>query len=158
MKKLTWILATGGGCGLSPLAPGTVGTIPGVAIVLLVCASGVGWMAQVAIAAALALLAIPICGAAEKAFGVKDDRRIVADEYMTFPICTIGLPCLTAPWLLAVAFVVNRAMDVIKPFPARGIQRVRGGAGIVLDDVFSSLYALAINHAVWRFLGAGATT
>jgi phosphatidylglycerophosphatase A len=123
----------------------------------LICASGAGWAAQAAIAVALAAVAIPVCGAAEKSFGVKDDRRIVADEYLTFPICTIGLPCLAAPWILAVAFVVNRAMDVLKPFPARQIQAVPGGPGIVLDDVFSSLYALAINHAVWWVLKPAAT-
>jgi phosphatidylglycerophosphatase A len=116
-------------------------------------------MAQAAVAAALAVVAVPVCGAAEKAFGVKDDRRIVADEYLTFPICTIGLPCISAPWLiLPVAFVVNRAMDVLKPFPARQIQAVPGGPGIVLDDVISSLYALAINHAVWWVIRPAAAT
>jgi phosphatidylglycerophosphatase A len=149
MNRLTWIAATGGGLGLSPFAPGTVGTIPGVVLVLFLGAAGVGWMLHAAIAVALTLAAIPVCGAAEEAFGVKDDRRIVADEYATFPLCTIGIPWAEAPWLLALAFVTNRVMDIVKPPPARGLQVLRGGAGIVMDDVFSSMYALAINHVVW---------
>lgn len=158
MNRLVWIAATGGGLGLSPFAPGTAGTLPGVVIVLAFGAFGTVWVVQAAIAVALAIVAIPICGAAEKAFGVKDDRRIVADEYMTFPLCMIGLPWAGAPWLLALAFVTNRVMDIIKPPPARGLQSVHGGAGIVLDDVFSSLYALAANHAVWWVWQRFATT
>lgn len=149
MKKIVWFLATAGGLGLSPFAPGTIGSLPGAALAFGLASSGVGWGIHAALAAVLAVAAIPVCDAAEKAFGTKDDRRIVADEYMTFPICTIALPLVQAPWLLAVAFVTNRLLDIVKPPPARQIQSVRGGAGIVLDDVFSSLYALGLNHAVW---------
>ena len=146
-----WIrfLATGGGLGLSPFAPGTAGTLPGVALAVGLGFCGLGWLGQAAVAAVLVALAIPICDRAERLFGTKDDRRIVADEYLTFPICVLGLPWMEHPWLLALAFVTNRAMDVIKPPPARKLQAVRGGAGIVLDDLFSTLYALALNHALW---------
>jgi phosphatidylglycerophosphatase A len=149
MNGLIWLAATGGGLGLSPYAPGTAGTLPGVVLVIVLGFAGVGWVTQTALAVLLALVAVPICGVAEKAFGAKDDRRIVADEYLTFPMCTIALPWMHAPWLLALAFVTNRVMDIVKPPPARRLQEVHGGAGIVLDDVFSSIYALAINHAVW---------
>jgi phosphatidylglycerophosphatase A len=143
------VLATGGGLGLSPFAPGTAGTLPGLGIAVVLGMCGMDWVWQAAVAAVLAAVAIPICGAAERLYGTKDDRRIVADEYLTFPICVLGLPWMAHPWLLALAFVTNRAMDVIKPPPARQLQEVRGGAGIVLDDFFSTLYALALNHALW---------
>jgi phosphatidylglycerophosphatase A len=147
----TW-LATGLGLGLSPLVPGTVGTLPGVAIAVAlgVATSGAGLLWRVAVAVALAALAVPICDAAEKQLGKKDDRRIVADEYLTFPLCVLGIPWVEHPWFLAVAFVVNRVCDTVKPPPARQLQRVKGGLGIVIDDVFACLYALAINHAIWR--------
>jgi phosphatidylglycerophosphatase A len=61
----------------------------------------------------------------------------------------LGLPWLQHLWLLPVAFVVARVLDVVKPFPARQSQRVRGGGGIVVDDFISTLYALALNHLVW---------
>jgi len=150
VKKLVILLATGFGLGYSPIASGTVGTLPGVLIVAVVAMMpllGIGW--QIGLAIGLAALAVPICHVAEKFFGKKDDRRIVADEYLTFPLCVLGLPWPEHWWLLAVAFVVNRAMDVLKPPPARQLQRLTGGLGIVIDDFFSCLYALAINHAIW---------
>jgi len=101
----------------------------------------------VAIGAVLALAAIPICSAGEKHFGTKDPHPVVADEYLTFPLCVIGLP--PEPWIFAVAFVTNRIMDILKPFPARQLQRLPGGLGITIDDVFSSLYSLAVNWAIY---------
>lgn len=141
------VLATGFGLGLSPVASGTAGSLLGVAITVGVAGLTLG--AQVCLAVILALIAVPVCDAAEKIYGRKDDGRIVADEYLTFIICTLGLPWQTHLWLLPVAFVTNRIMDVIKPFPARRIQEIRGGAGIVLDDVVSSLYALGINWIIY---------
>lgn len=154
MTALSWwtrlcvVLATGFGLGLSPVASGTAGTLLGIPIVLLLWPLGAA--AQAAAAVLLPLLAIPVCSVAERTFGKKDDGRIVADEYLTFPLCMAGLPA--SPIMLATAFVTHRVMDIIKPPPARGLQSLKGGAGIVMDDVFSSLYALALNHALYWFL------
>lgn len=158
-----WVGA-GFGLGYAPVASGTFGAIPGA--VLAYGAVVAAWHThaapvwQVAGQAAFALLlsglAIPICDVAERLFGEKDDGRIVADEMLTFPVCTIGLPLLAAPWMLAVAFVVNRICDIIKPPPARRLQDLHGGLGVVADDFFACLYALAINHALywsWRACG-----
>ena len=145
-------LATGAGLGLSPVASGTVGTLPALPLVWLVWSRlGLGWPWQAALAAALSLLAVPVCGAAERHFGTKDDGRIVADEYMTFPLCMIGLPW--HPWVLLTAFLSCRFFDIAKLEPADRLQSLRGGAGIVADDVAASLYSLAFNHACfWLFL------
>lgn len=150
-QRISLLFATGFGLGYAPVASGTFGTLPGI----LIAAALAGLSLPVAALAAglLPLLAIPVCGAAERVFGTKDDGRIVADEYLTFPLCVIGLPWTMHPWLLGVAFVVHRVLDIIKPAPARQAQALRGGLGIVADDVISSLYALAVNYAVaW---GAG---
>ena len=146
-EKLLVFLATGFGLGLSPVAPGTAGTIPGVLIACVINYNLPQWWLQAVIAAALAVIAIPICTAGEKHFAVKDPHPVVADEYLTFPLCMIGLP--PEPWVLAVAFVTHRAMDIVKPFPARQLQRLPGGLGIAIDDVFSSLYSLAVNWVVY---------
>ncbi|MDA0990480.1 MAG: phosphatidylglycerophosphatase A [Verrucomicrobia bacterium] len=146
MKPLV-LLANGFGLGLSPVASGTVGSIPGLLIVLAL--SPVPLAGQIAIAVCLAMLAIPICSAGERHYGQKDDGRIVADEYLTFPLCTLGLPVIANPWLLVFAFCSNRALDIVKPPPAQQAQSLKGGVGIVLDDVASSLYALAANHLAW---------
>jgi len=163
-RKPIILLATGFGLGLSPVASGTAGTLLGFPIMLGLAPlwahpafrahpafqahSGSGELvAQIIAALCLALLAIPICGVAEKHFGRKDDGRIVADEYLTFPICMIGLPiCLPA---LAIAFVTNRILDIIKPPPANWAQKLPGGYGIVADDAISALYSLALNHVLF---------
>jgi len=147
VTKIAVLLASGFGLGLSPFASGTAGTFLGVLIVLAMSSVALAW--QIALAVVLALIAIPICGVAEDYYAKKDDGRIVADEYLTFPLCVLGLPWVTHPWLLAVAFVTNRLLDIVKPPPARQAQALHGGLGIVLDDVVSSLYALVLNHILW---------
>ena len=147
MKRLGVLLATGLGLGFSPIASGTVGSLLGVAIVVAMASLSWGWHAL--LAAVLVVVAIPICEWAEDYFGRKDDGRIVADEYLTFPLCVIGLPWVEHYWLLGVAFLTARILDIIKPTPARQIQDLHGGLGIVLDDVVSSLYALGVNWVVF---------
>jgi phosphatidylglycerophosphatase A len=147
IRKGSILLATGFGLGLSPFASGTVGTVLGVALVV-----GLGLeslISQIALAVLCVILAVPICDVAEKHFGTKDDGRVVADEYLTFPLCVIGLPWQGAPYLLVMAFLTHRVLDIIKPPPANGLQRIHGGVGITIDDVISSLYALALNHAIY---------
>jgi len=154
VKKLAVLLANGFGLGLSPIASGTVGTFLGFPLVWLSWrvyeslgggVAGILW--QCALALVLSLVAIPICSAGEKHYGTKDDGRIVADEYLTFPICMIGLPW--NPWVLLVAFLSCRFFDILKPPPANQLQSIRGGTGIVIDDVMASLYSLAANHLVF---------
>ena len=147
MRKLTILFASGFGLGLSPIASGTVGTLLGVLIMIALPFRPLA--AQLALALVLPMLAVPICGIAEKHFGKKDDGRIVADEYMTFPICLLGLPWQDHPWLLAAAFLTHRVFDILKPFPAYRLQRLKGGMGIVVDDVASSIYALAANWLIF---------
>lgn len=156
LERVTLLAATGFGLGYAPFASGTVGTLLGIplAIAITVLHGHIWW--QVGIATALTLLAIPICDGAEKSFGKKDDGRIVADEYMLFPICFIGqlplcrmfaaggLEAKQAAAFLIAAFLVARVCDILKPTPARQIQRVKGGLGIVLDDLFASLYSWVI--------------
>lgn len=157
LKKLCVLLASAFGLGLSPVASGTVGSLPGVAIVLALTRVPLMW--QIVAAVVLAALAIPICHVAEKVYGKKDDGRIVADEYMTFPICLLGINIVAHPSMLLVGFVVNRVMDILKIPPAYQSQRLKGGLGIVMDDVISSLYALGLNWAVYWFFflrGGGA--
>jgi phosphatidylglycerophosphatase A len=141
-----WI-ATGFGLGLSPLASGTVGSLWGVWIVWA-SFPRLAVAEQALLACLLALVAIPICDIAERGYGTKDDGRIVADEFLTFPLCLIGLPA-QSPVMLGAAFLTCRALDIIKPPPARQAQHLRGGLGIVLDDVISSLMSLALNHLLY---------
>lgn len=144
--------ATSFGLGLIPIASGTFGALPGILIVWVLSyllELGVGWM--ILISLILTIIAIPICDVAEKYFGKKDDNKIVADEALTFPICMIGLP--PQPIMLIIAFIVSRILDILKPPPARYLQTLHGGLGIVIDDFIANLYALIFNHLIYYILG-----
>ena len=81
------------------------------------------------------------------------DGRITADEWMLYPISFIGIPLLELPWWsMLVFFCVVRAVDIIKPWPCRGLQAIPGGLGIVIDDFVANIYSLGINWAIyWYF-------
>ena len=151
-ERLGLFVATGFGIGLfAPFAPGTFGSLPGVALAYATALLPV-W-AQIPLAAALALAAVPLCTVAERMLGVTDDGRIVADEWMLFPIAVVGIPLHDLPWWsMAVFFVVVRALDIIKPPPARQLQAIPGGRGIVVDDFVANLYSLGVNWAVYSYL------
>ncbi len=151
-KRLCLFTATGFGIGaFAPFAPGTFGSAPGVALAFATTLMPV-W-AQLLAALALAAAAVPVCSVAERLFGVKDDGRITADEWMLFPLAVTGLPLAALPWwATAVFFTVVRFVDIVKPAPARRLQAVRGGLGIVIDDFVANLYSLAANWAIYIWL------
>ena len=150
MKKVIKWMAVGFGTGYSPVMPGTAGTLIGLplawGVMMLYPEHGL----QAAVCGALTLLALPICGAAEKMIGGKDPACIVADEYLTLPITVIGL---TSPWALLTGFVLHRVFDITKPPPIRQLQHIHGGFGIVIDDFLAALIALGLNHVIFRMLG-----
>ena len=148
-RVISLVIATGFGLGYSPFASGTVGTLLGIGLVGLMQWIP-GLIFQSAAALVLTVAAIPFCHDAEAVFARKDDGRIVADEYLTFPICMLGLPF--SPAIVVIAFLTNRAFDILKPPPARALQRIEGGLGIVIDDVVAALYSLAANHILFRTL------
>ncbi len=113
-------------------------------------------MAYAFVALLLSVVAVPICEAAEQHYKTKDDGRVVADEYLAFPICFIGIEELTWP-LLILGFLLFRLFDILKPAPARQLQGIPGGVGIVIDDVFAAFYTLAALHVLLllpRIIGA----
>ena len=152
MKKFVLFVASGFGLGLvAPVAPGTIGSLPGVALSYAVVA--LPFCLQPVAALALTLLAIPFCDVAEKLLGVKDDGRITADEWMLYPIGVLGLPLFDLPWWsMIIFFAVIRAIDILKPWPCRGLQKIPGGRGIVIDDFVANLYSLAVNWAIYGII------
>jgi len=150
MRNLIKWIAVGFGTGLSPIMPGTVGTLVGLPLAwaMMEYVPGVG--VQIGICIALTLLSIPICEVAEKMIGGKDPACIVADEYLTLPITVIGL---TSPWALLSGFVLHRIFDITKPPPIKQLQHIHGGFGITIDDFLAALIALGLNHALFAWIG-----
>jgi phosphatidylglycerophosphatase A len=141
VRALALALATVGGVGYAPIAPGTVGSL--VALPLLPALAGLRARSLPAYGAALLGLvaaAVWAAGRAEVELGGHDDSHIVIDEVAGLVVAGLFLP---GTWGAAViAFLCFRVFDVVKPFPARTIdRRVRGGVGVVGDDLVAGVYA-----------------
>ena len=151
--KTILALASGFGLGLfAPFAPGTFGSLPGVALAFAICSFPL-WL-QLAASLGLTLLAVGVCDRAEALLGIKDDGRITADEWMLFPIAVLGIPLADVPWWgILLFFLVVRTIDIVKPWPCRRLQSIPGGRGIVIDDFVANIYSLAVNWMlfVWLF-------
>jgi len=144
------MLATGFGFGLSRFMPGTVGTLWGIPLAWAI-AQIPSLGLQIAACIALTLLAVPICAAAENQLGKgKDPGCIVADEYLTLPICYLGLPF--TPSVVLSGFVLHRIFDITKPPPIRQLQTLKGGIGIVIDDFAAAILALTFNQLIFRVI------
>ncbi len=148
MKNFIKWVAIGFGTGLSPVMPGTVGTLVGLPLAWGVMYLPSVWC-QIGTCVVLTLLAVPVCGIAETIIGGKDPGCIVADEYLTLPITVIGL---TSPWALLSGFLLHRVFDITKPPPIKQLQHIHGGFGITVDDFLAALIALGINHLIFRFV------
>lgn len=142
MEALALAVATVGGVGRVPIAPGTCGSIVALpllpALADLRAVSPVGYAALVV---ALVALAIWSAGRAEDVLGAHDHSRIVIDEVAGIVVAGLFLPRVT--WeAAAIVFVLFRVFDVWKPFPAALIDgHVDGGLGVVGDDLVAGLYA-----------------
>ncbi|MBN1365427.1 MAG: phosphatidylglycerophosphatase A [Syntrophaceae bacterium] len=136
-EKLITFLATGFGSGLAPFAPGTAGTLVGVLICLL-CIP-MPWILRLLFVFALLAVSLYVTEHAESIYKKKDDQRIVIDEIIGFQITM--LPAAINVLSLCAGFVLFRFFDILKPFPVKNLQRLRGGLGIVADDVAAGIYA-----------------
>jgi len=137
------------------VAPGTAGSLVGLALVValrqtsLDRAALAAWMA--ALAAVIFVLGVWSAGKAEKAFGRVDPGQVVIDEVMGQIITFIATPRISRVGLIA-GFILFRIFDIIKPFPARRCERFPGGWGIMLDDGAAGLYSLVALVIVGRII------
>lgn len=131
------ILATGFGAGLSPVAPGTAGTLIGI-LMCLICYP-LDWPFRLLFVVAISALSIYVAGQAETLYGKTDDQRIVIDEIAGFQVAM--LPVAITGLHLCLAFVLFRIFDIWKPFPLEHFQKFHGGWGVVADDLGAGVYA-----------------
>jgi phosphatidylglycerophosphatase A len=142
-------IATVGGVGYSPIAPGTCGTAVTVPLAWLL--AGTPWWGFIGITVAVTLLGIWAAGAADRAWGTHDSGRIVIDETAGY-LATMTFVDRHRWQVLLVGFVIFRALDMIKPPPIRWIdEKMPGGAGVVLDDVAAGVMGAAIMVAIWSW-------
>ena len=137
-ERAVLFLATGFFIGYVPFAPGTFGTLLGMPLCYLITRLGVG-LALTGVVLFI-FLAIWLASKAEKISKQTDPAHIVIDEIAGVQVAFIGLPLNLATALCG--FALFRAFDIIKPFPIRLLERkIRGGSGIVFDDIMAGIYA-----------------
>jgi len=153
-NPLAAFFATGFGSGLSPVAPGTAGSVVGLVVAWLLRDHGgilgtpVGLlMSGLAIAAVGVAVSGPIC----RTLASKDPGCIVIDEVAGQVLACAAIPLVPAfvsgrgvlawPWPWLTAFVLFRLFDVVKPGPIHRVQDLPGGWGVVMDDVAAGILA-----------------
>lgn len=123
-------IATVGGIGYCPVAPGTAGSLAGLAIAWVLSGS----LVQQALGCAVALaLGFWSAGPTARAMGTPDPKPVVIDEVCGMMLALVALPATWAVYLPA--FALFRLLDVAKPWPIRRLERLPGSLGILLDDV-----------------------
>ena len=134
---LARVLATGFGSGYAPFAPGTAGSAVG--LLLFWPLASLAWPGQLAACAAVFLVGVAAGGRVARSLGVEDPGLVVVDEVAGQWITLTALPF--TPAVALAGFVLFRLMDVVKPWPARDLERLPGGWGIMTDDAMAAVYA-----------------
>jgi phosphatidylglycerophosphatase A len=136
MRRLGVVVATAAGAGYFPFAPGTVGSAIGALIYLLACHWSRG--AQVGLIAAITVAGTWAAHVAASHFGREDPGQVVIDEVagQLITLYATGAGIIGT----AIGFVIFRALDIVKPWPARQFERFPGGLGIMADDVMAGIY------------------
>ena len=156
MNAIGRFIGIGLGSGRSPLAPGTAGSLAAAAIygLLTLLIPSDNLALQQGMLLALIIAGFPLgvwaCGLLSTA-DQPDPGRAVWDEFVGMWLACLFLPP-TWSWLLA-AFILFRLFDILKPWPARQLENLPGGWGIMADDVAAGLYAAALLNAARLVIG-----
>ncbi|MBX2988524.1 MAG: phosphatidylglycerophosphatase A [Bdellovibrionaceae bacterium] len=145
MRKLLLLIATFFGVGRLPRSPGTWGTLATIPLALLLMWLGPLW--HMAVIVVLLPLGIWAADAFDRSETRHDCQEIVIDEVLGFLITMLWMP-LT--WqAVVIGFVLFRTLDILKPFPISVLdQRVKGGFGVMVDDVAAGLIANLVMQVI----------
>jgi phosphatidylglycerophosphatase A len=134
--------------GYFPVASGTIGSFAAIVIYLIPGFENL----SIVIPATIILMAYGIyVGTKFEAQYGKDPSECTVDEVVGTWISLLALP--KTLWVIVATFFLWRILDIIKPPPARNLERLNGGLGIMIDDVISGFYTLIIMHLVVYLLG-----
>jgi phosphatidylglycerophosphatase A len=141
-RNIILFLASGFGTGYLPYCPGTFGTLIALPVSLIVnrIALYEPWLGAISLAG-LAVIAVWLADQAAHILGTKDPQTVTIDEIAGFALASFLTVSLAG---LVIAFVLFRFFDIAKIFPARRLETLPGGAGIVLDDMLAGLYTFLI--------------
>lgn len=147
VDRLRWLLATGCGLGLAPVASGTFGTLGGVALALLLQI----WLHGTSLGVACLILGFLLlaigCSFTDwtaRILKSKDPKPFVLDEIVGYLVALAMFAIVRgdpSPTAHAACFFVFRVFDVWKPWPADRLEHVPGAPGIMLDDFAAGIYS-----------------
>jgi len=152
------LVASGFGLGKLPVAPGTWGSAPVAVIFALMCWLGAGVWGTAVLMVVLAVFGSVACvlfaPAAIEATGNKDPREVVVDEVAGQAVTFIGISAVGANQILITAvlgFLLFRVFDIVKHFPARKVEKLPDGWGVLADDLVAGIYAAIVLQICIRF-------
>lgn len=134
--RLAWFIATAGGLGHAPVAPGTVASLP---VALAVWALAPGDVALLGAALAVTVAGVWAATREETRLGEHDPGSIVIDEVAGMLVACCGHP-RTLPWVLGL-FLLFRVFDIWKPLGINQLQALPAGLGVMADDLLAGAYA-----------------
>jgi len=140
--RLAFLYATGLGVGLLRPAPGTWGSLLGFLLFALILTLAWPVWTVVLFTLLTLALAVPASDDAARQLGKTDPGSVVADEIFAVPIALfpfLFLQSIHWPWWI-IAFILYRLCDILKPWPARQLERLPGGLGIVADDIAAAFW------------------
>jgi phosphatidylglycerophosphatase A len=136
MRRFAVFVCSVGYVGFFPFAPGTLGSAAGILLYVICRSAGIP---EIPVIIGLFALGVALTVPAEQALGCVDPGPIVIDEVMGMMITLALVPVGWGGMLLG--FLLFRALDVFKPFPARQLEHLHGGFGVMCDDAMAALYA-----------------
>ena len=152
MDFLAVLVSTFGYVGFFPIAPGTVGSMAGIGVYLLLQWMGITSLEPFVIVVLFAA-GTAVGARAERHFRCVDPGPVVIDEVMGMLITLLWIP---VGWGgLVLGFVLFRVLDIVKPFPSRRLERLPGGLGMMADDAMAAIYANLLVRAAWRLFPGG---
>ena len=129
------------GVGYLPLMPGTFGSLVGVGVFLLLKV----WVVQVIAIVLITGVGIWAATRTERVLALKDPGIVVVDEVAGQMIALVPVSVLGLGWVwIIVSFTLFRLFDIFKPYPARRCESLRGGLGVMMDDLVAGAYAAVI--------------
>ncbi|MCK5543349.1 MAG: phosphatidylglycerophosphatase A [Desulfobacterales bacterium] len=147
-NKVIIFVATGGGLGKIPFAPGTFGTFAGILFVFILKIINPAY--ETFCVVTLIVFAIWIADEAEKILKQKDPGCIVIDEIAGYVVTMVSIPL--SIYTIIAGFILFRFFDIIKPFPVKYFEKkFKGGPGIVLDDLVAGLLSAFVLKIFIKF-------
>jgi len=149
MQRITRLIATFFFIGYFPYIPGTIASLAGLGLFLLFKNNAALYILTVL----LVILGFYFSDKAERDLKIKDAQVIVIDEAVGMLLSLIMLPqARVTGWVLFFVFLAFRIFDWTKPYPIRKLQELKGGLGIMSDDILAAVYTVIVFQVFFKFV------